>query len=473
MTTGAYGSSSGAASELWDRLQAAEEATLQLRARSDLLLEALLWLCASSARLDLAQVVRDVTGMVLSLTGADVVAWAPGEETGMDLPPFTSEEKGLEMPPVVDDLPRLADVLWRGTTVQLDRDVAASGTTGTPVQAWAGVPVRARDGEILGALFVGGHQPGLFGTQEVELVQGLATYLGAKFETLTLFRERAHVAGALQQTLLPPPLPEIPGLEVAARYRPAKTVARVGGDFYDLFEVGEATWGFIVGDVSGVGPEAAALTGVARYGARAVASADHSPAELLQQLNDTLVRLRLREKFCTALYAHVRPGGRDTKVVMANGGHPYPFVLRASGKVEEVQVEGTLLGAFEQLSFPERELVLGPGDLMVCYTDGVTEARDPDGNFFGTQGLERALKASAGASAMEVARTVERAVLQHERGGARDDIAVIVIRNLDLPSGDHQDAGEQAEGSSERSQPHGSVPVFEREPGRVQEAKGA
>lgn len=473
MTTGAFGSSGGAASELWDRLQAAEEAALQLRARRDLLLEALLWLCASSARLDLAQVVKDVVGMALSLTGADVAAWAPGEETGMDLPPFASEEKGLETSPVVDDLPRLADVLWRGTTVQLEGDVAARGSTGISLRTWAGVPVRARDGGILGALFIGGHQPGLFGTQEVELVQGLATYLGAKFETLTLFRERAHVAGALQQTLLPPPLPEIPGLEVAARYRPAKAVARVGGDFYDLFEVGEATWGFIVGDVSGVGPEAAALTGVARYGARAVASADHSPSELLQQLNDTLVRLRLREKFCTALYAHVRPDGRDVKVVMANGGHPYPFVSRANGNVEEVQVEGTLLGAFEQLSFPERELVLGPGDLMVCYTDGIMEARDPDGNFFGTEGLERALRASAGASAGEVARTVERAVLQHERGGARDDMAVIVIRNLDPLSGNGQDPREQAEGSPEPSQPYGSEPVFEREPGQVQEASGA
>ena len=91
MTTGAFGSSGGAASELWDRLQAAEEAALQLRARRDLLLEALLWLCASSARLDLAQVVKDVVGMALSLTGADVAAWAPGEETGMDLPPFASD----------------------------------------------------------------------------------------------------------------------------------------------------------------------------------------------------------------------------------------------------------------------------------------------------------------------------------------------------------------------------------------------
>lgn len=444
MTTGADRPSGEAATQLHarlqvteERLQQAEEKVQELNAQRELLLEALLWLCASSARLDLVQVVRDVTSMALSVTGADIAAWVPGEETGMELPPFASEEKGLEKPPSPEDLPRLADVLARGATVHLGDGTSGGGAAARSLESWAGVPVRARDGDILGAFFVGSREPGAFEVQDLELVQGLATYLGAKFETLTLFRERAQVAGALQQTLLPPPLPQIPGLEVAARYRPAKTVARVGGDFYDLFEVGEGTWGLMVGDVSGVGPEAAALTGVARYGARAVASAEHSPAELLQQLNDTLVRLRLREKFCTAVYAHLRPEGRDVKVVIANGGHPYPFVSRSNGNVEEVHVPGTLLGAFEQVSFAERELVLGPGDLMVCYTDGVTEARDPDGKFFGTQGLERSLKASAGANAGEVARTVERAVLRHESGGARDDMAVVVVRNLEPPSEDH------------------------------------
>lgn len=444
MTTEAGGfSGEPGAQQMRDRLEAAEQAAREMEAQRDLLFEALLWLCASAVRLDLAQVVRDVTAMALSLTGASVAAWVPAEETGMDLPSFASEQRGLEKPPSQEELPRVEEVLWRGGTVHTGDGVPvpSGGKASVPRQSWIGVPVRARYGDTLGALFVGSHEPEGFRSREVELMQGLATYLGAKCETLTLFRERAQVAGALQQTLLPPPLPEIPGLEVAARYRPAKTVARVGGDFYDLFEIAEGTWGFIVGDVSGTGPEAAALTGVARYGARAVASADHSPAELLQQLNETLVRLRLRDKFCTALYAHIRPDGRDVKVVIANGGHPPPVVRRDHGEFEEVHVQGTLLGAFEQLSFVEKELVLRPGDIMVCCTDGVIEARDPEGNFFGTGGLERAVRASAGASAGEVARTVERAVLQHEAGGAHDDMAVMVLRNLASNEGDGSPPG--------------------------------
>ena len=447
------------------QLEAAEAALNQLRGERGRLFEALLWLCASALRLDLAQVVEDVTGIVLSLTGANVAIWAPAEGTGTDVPDMSYEERGLARPPDLDDLPSfteiLSRILWRGEPVQVD-DVltvpagegaggegaggegaggegaggegpSGGGQAGSQVRSWVGVPVKARYGDVLGALFVGGSQPGAFGREEMELVEALASYLGARFETLALFRERAQVAGALQQTLLPPPLPEIPGLEVAARYRPAKAAARVGGDFYDLFEVEEGAWGFIVGDVSGVGPEAAALTGVARYGARAVASAEHSPSDLLQQLNETLVRLRLKEKFCTALYAHLRPQGRDVKVVMANAGHPYPFVLRQGNKVEEVEVHGTLLGAFEQLNFEERELTLAPGELMVCYTDGVTEARDDEGRLFGTEGLVRVLSSGAGASAREVARSIELAVLDHEGGGTRDDMALMVLRNPGLP----------------------------------------
>ena len=437
MTRAADGFSGEIADErLRDQLEAAEVALGQLRGERGRLFEALLWLCASAQRLDLAQVVRDVTGMVLSLTGATVATWVPADATGIDLPHMSSEERGLAKAPALDDLPYLTEILWRGEPVQVDDAPTGPAEEGQPanhVRSWVGAPVKARYGDVLGALFVGDHRPSAFGREELELVQALAGYLGARFETLALFRERAQVAGALQQTLLPPPLPEIPGLEVAARYRPAKAAARVGGDFYDLFEVEEGAWGFIVGDVSGVGPEAAALTGVARYGARAVASAEHSPSDLLQQLNDTLVRLRLREKFCTALYAHLRPEGREVKVVMANGGHPYPFVLRQGNKVEEVEVRGTLLGVFEQLELEEREVTLAPGELMVCYTDGVTEARDDEGRLFGTEGLVRVLSSGPGATAREVARSIELAVLDHEGGGARDDMALMVLRNPEQP----------------------------------------
>jgi len=438
----------------------AQAADSDLAAERDRLHAAVLALCTSAARVDVAQVVRDVTTMALSLTRADVALFAPAEATGLDLPRVCFQQPLVATAPTLADVPALAEVLWRGEPVRLDdldevgqganaapaelpqraraegaaRDGLSTGlpagqAPATQLRSWLGVPVKARYGETLGALFVGGSQPQAFGQRETELAQALAAYLGGRFDNLSLSLERAHVAGALQQTLLPPALPEIAGLDVAARYRPAKTVARVGGDFYDMFELGEGAWGLIVGDVSGVGPEAASLTGVARYGARAVASGEHSPAELLQQLNDTLFRLRLREKFCTLIYAQLRLEDGKVVLALANGGHPYPFVLRSDGKVEEVAVRGMLLGAFEELELEQRELCLGPGDLVVFYTDGVIEAHGGSEGFFGAEGLSQVLSASAGASAGSVARNIERAVLDHQAGGARDDVAVVVVRN--------------------------------------------
>lgn len=413
--------------DLREQLEAARADAERLQAERDRLAEAVVGLCASVGRVDVAQVVRDVTGIALSVTGSDVAMFLPGDATDSALPAVSSEHRvpdaPVGAPGLPEEVPRLAEVLWRGEPVEVDDPDG-------PLHSWLGVPVKARYGDTLGALFVAGTRPAAFGKEALELAQALANYLGARFETLSLFLERAQVAGALQQTLLPPQLPEIPGLEVAARYRPAKTAARVGGDFYDVFEVGEGTWAVLVGDVSGVGPEAAALTGVARYGARAVASGEHSPAELLQQLNDMLFRLRLREKFCTVLYGNLRPEDAVVNVTLANGGHPPPWLLRSDGRVQQVHVSGMLLGAFEELSVGQREIALAPGDMLVFYTDGVIEARSPEGAFFGAEGLRRVLLSSRGASAAALARGLELAVFDHQAGSARDDIAVLVLRNL-------------------------------------------
>ena len=106
-------------------------------------------------------------------------------------------------------------------------------------------------------------------------------------------------------------------------------MALVGGDFYDIFEVRPGVWSLIIGDVSGVGPEAAALTGIARYAVRALASQEASPAKILSQLNDTLVRFGLQDRFCTMLYGELRLDGDVVRVKIANGGHPYP--IRVAG----------------------------------------------------------------------------------------------------------------------------------------------
>ncbi len=262
------------------------------------------------------------------------------------------------------------------------------------------------------------------------MVQGLAAHLGASLDNLAIFQERSGVARALQQTLLPPELPEIPGVDFASRYRPAKSMALVGGDFYDMFEVRPGVWSLIMGDVSGVGPEAAALTGIARYAVRALASQGASPAQILSQLNETLVRFGLQDRFCTMLYGELRPDGDVLRVKIANGGHPYPLLLRADGWVEELDIHGTLLGLLNEVTLEERDVELAPGDLLVGYTDGVTEARDPAGEFFGPDGLANVLVGCAGRPAAWVAQRIELAVLEHQAGVTPDDVAIVVVQAL-------------------------------------------
>ena len=420
------------------RLEVAELAIARLEAERDRLESLFVRLGALAAQLDAGAVVQGVTEAARDLTDAALAMFAPSERATIMEATVVCDLGPLGEVPEPGRVPLLAGVMWRDSPVRLD-DITqwVSGdvgygrlSDGRLFRSWVGVPVRARHGDALGALFLAHYRPNAFGRREEELAQGLAAYLGASLDNVTLFQDRSRVARALQQTLLPPVLPEVSGLDIAARYRPAKSTALVGGDFYDMFEAGPGVWHLMIGDVSGVGPEAAALTGIARYAARALASQEPSPSRLLSQLNDTLVRFGLQERFCTVLYAELRPDDHGLRVRMANGGHPYPLVLRPDGQVEEVAVHGALLGILDEIVLEEKEFVMGPGDVLVCYTDGVTEARDPTGAFFGTDGLARVLPGCTGRSAASVARRVELAVLEHQSGVTPDDIAIVVLQGL-------------------------------------------
>ncbi|MGH9107172.1 MAG: PP2C family protein-serine/threonine phosphatase [Acidimicrobiales bacterium] len=431
----------GAQGDTDARLKAAELAVTRLTAERDRLEATVARLGALAAQLDAEDVARGVTQVARELTGAPLAMFVPAESLTFAGPVLASDPGMVVEAPEPARVPLLAGALWRVTPLRLD-DVAQwdagwdAGhlnygrlSDGRSLRSWIGAPARARYGDVLGVLFIAHHRPHAFGKREEDLAQGLAAHLGASLDNLSVFQERARVARALQQTLLPPVLPEIPGLEIAARYRPAASAVQVGGDFYDLFEVRPGCWGLLLGDVTGVGAEAAALTGIARYAARALASQECSPAHLLAQLNGTLMAFDLQEKFCTAVYAELRPKGDDIEVNLANGGHPYPLVLRAEGEVEPIIAEGTLLGVVPDISLEERRFVLCPGDVLVAYTDGIIEARNPNGDLFGTEGLADVLPRCAGGHAASVARRVELAVIEHQAGGPPDDMAIIVLQS--------------------------------------------
>ena len=242
-------------------------------------------------------------------------------------------------------------------------------------------------------------------------------------------RERfAQMARTLQESLLPPHLPEVPGVQVAARYRAAGAGNEVGGDFYDVWHTGGDGWAIVMGDVQGKGADAAAVTALARYTLRAAAMQSRRPSRVLAQLNEAILRQRGGDRFCTAVYTRLRPSDRGVRVTVAIGGHPLPLVLRAGGGVEPIGKPGTLLGLLEHVDLREEATELLPGDALVLFTDGVTEARSSEGRIFGEYRLRELVATCAGLDAFVIAERVSQAVLDLQGGELRDDVAVLVLR---------------------------------------------
>lgn len=302
---------------------------------------------------------------------------------------------------------------------------------GRVVRSFLAAPVVARSGAVLGSLFLGHQQPRAFDKRDEALIEAMTSHLAVALEKSELLAERDRVATILQETLLPPLLPVIPHVDRAARYRPTGSGNLVGGDFFDFFPTGENEWGVVLGDVSGVGPEAAALTGIARYTIRAVAG-DEGPSGVLRSLNDALNNQRTGDRFCTAVYLRLEPSTAGICITLANGGHPPALVLRDDGEVEAVELaSGMLLGLFPDAAVVDQHLELAPGDALVLYTDGVIEARTPGTNDqFGQDRVEELLSASAGRTAEHIARRLELAVIDHQRGETLDDVAILVVRSL-------------------------------------------
>jgi serine phosphatase RsbU (regulator of sigma subunit) len=292
------------------------------------------------------------------------------------------------------------------------------------------VPMVAR-GRTLGAItLVSGPSGRRFDRGDVELAEELGRRCATAIDNARLYSERAHIASTLQQSLLPPELPDIPGIEAAARFRPTGE-GKVGGDFYDLFPTGARGWTVVVGDVCGKGPDAAAVTALARYTLRAAAMRERLPSRSLQVLNEALLRQRSDRRFCTVAYAYLESiAGEGVRLGVASGGHPLPLLLRADGTVTPVGEPGTLLGVVPDPRFEDRALVLSPGDALVFYTDGVIEARGADAAL-GEERLIELLAACTGYGADAIAARVEDEALRSHGGSPRDDIAVLVLRVTD------------------------------------------
>jgi PAS domain S-box-containing protein len=290
------------------------------------------------------------------------------------------------------------------------------------------VPLTAGD-RTLGVLTLVTHRGGRRLTQDdVELAEELGRRAGVAVENARIHRERTHVATTLQRSLLPPRLPVIPGLTIAARFRAAGESNQVGGDFYDLFEV-DGGWIVAIGDVTGKGPDAAAITSLARYTMRTAGRYESDPVEILRRLNEALLRDGDRRQLCTAVCMRIDDAGAGTaplRVTVACGGHPSPFRVTTDGELDELCGPGPLLGAFDDADWEPSVIDLHEHDGIVLYTDGVTDTRGRDGRF-GSGRLREVLRDAAGADADGLAGAVDDALLAFEEGPQRDDVALLVL----------------------------------------------
>ena len=236
-----------------------------------------------------------------------------------------------------------------------------------------------------------------------------------------------YIADTLQESLLPARLPEIPGVQAAVDFRPASERHVVGGDFYDLFQTDEGSWAIVVGDVCGKGAPAAAVTGLARYTLRAAAIQERRPSHALEFLNDAIRRQRPSE-FCSVAFARLELNGAEgARATFSNAGHPLPLVLRSAGNVEPIGSHGTLLGVAQDPDLSDTTVELLPGDALVLYTDGLTDAYAPE-QILTQADLVAALQPCHGRPAAEITREVADALLGTNGRRPRDDIALLVLR---------------------------------------------
>jgi PAS domain S-box-containing protein len=361
------------------------------------------------AQLDLHEILATATDAATELTGAAYGAYSPTFEGDV----VHSDGTGAD-------------------------DVGFDG----PVRSFLAVPITLVDGEQAGGLCFGHPEPGAFDAEDeaaaLSIASSAAVAIGnarllaaARRETAArevALRQRDQVAVALQQSLLPPDLPEIPRLELGAHYHAGTEL--VGGDFYDVFALGEGTWGIVLGDVCGSGPEAASQTALTRHTVRTAAMFDPDPATVLHALTRALLRSSTT-RFTTAIFLRLRTDGDEVEICVASGGHPPALIHRTDGGIEETAARGQLLGVTDVAlsEFQVADHQLRAGDTLVLYTDGLTEARR-NGVLFDIDGVKKTLTRFRGEPPTALANALVAAALEHAAAPLRDDVAIVIARVL-------------------------------------------
>ena len=342
--------------------------------------------------------------------------------------------------------------------------------------AWC-FPLAAR-GRSLGVVVIGRPRGDRPPREALELTEDLARRAALALDNARLYEQQQLTSQALQRSLLPPELPQIPRVDLAVAHEVAGEGNEVGGDFYDVFPAGENRWRFAIGDVCGTGPEAAAVTGLARHALRILAREGHDVADVVGRLNQLILEDGPRARFITLLHGeltvltgssrHPEQGGvpaargeegtgAAVQLRLVSAGHPLPLLLRVcppappSPRARPAPVPASagptpaparalpqpaaqpqpLLGVIGDLTFTSQTVCLYPGDLLLSVTDGITERKDAVGRLLDDDdGLARVLARCGGLNAGAVAARIQRAAEDFGAGPRTDDMALLVLRAL-------------------------------------------
>lgn len=307
-----------------------------------------------------------------------------------------------------------------------DEHLAAHRRLG--IRSMLAVPLRARGRGVGSVVLMTCDASGRrLDEEDLFLVQQLADRAALSWDNGRLYESQNRVVRSLQAALLPPALPRIDGLELAARYEVAGSDLEIGGDFYDIIQMGSNDWGLVIGDVCGRGPDAAAVTGLVRHSIRAAVVGRSRPSGVLDQTNGAMLDQLDDGSFCTAAFVriHFSRGGR-IRLTAASAGHPCPIIVRADGRAEQLDCAGTLLGVVGDPELVDLETILKPGDAVILHTDGLTESRQGD-EFFGDVRMLETAASLAGRTADQIAEGLIAAVSSFApRSG--DDRAILVAR---------------------------------------------
>lgn len=328
--------------------------------------------------------------------------------------------------PIVEVFPEVA-VLTEGTThtvlelgetvqfTELELPWGGEGSIdGNRYYSFSVVPLSGAEDSVSGALVVG---------------QDMTEAVRRRLKLEGELESEHRIVSELQVSLMPDHLPEVPGADVASGFRPAGDGYEIGGDFFDVFRLDDRCSLLVIGDVCGKGAEAASLTALARYTLRAAALQEGAePSALVARLNEAVRRQRDDLRFLTCVCAFVRPGEGGALLVSACvAGHPSPLRIDANGGVAKVGGSGTLVGAWDDPRLEQETFELQPGERLVLYTDGVTEAGAPQ-NELSEEGLVELLSHMGDGSSASTVAAIERAVVSRTAAPPRDDIAVLVLR---------------------------------------------